>query len=74
MTLPLGAQILAAHAASDKSALVSLYTLAADDLEAGGDINGTCFFLTYAYVFALETGHVNAPTLHRRLHAYGRET
>ena len=65
----LNARVLAAHAADDRPALVSLYTQAADQ---AGDIDTACFFLTYAYVFALELGHPKAETLHARLTQHGR--
>lgn len=66
----LQARLLAAHGVGDQGALVGLYAQAANvartDDEAG-------FFLTHAYVFALETGHKDAPTLRARLVAMGRE-
>jgi len=68
---PLDARLLAAHAADDRRALVSLYTEAADHAET---LDAACFFLTHAYVFALETGHPAGPTLHARLVAHGRES
>jgi hypothetical protein len=67
----LQARLLAAHAAGDNIAFVGLYTEAADaactEAEAG-------FFLTQAYVFALEFGHIDAPALRARLVALGRES
>ncbi|MGR3503012.1 hypothetical protein [Pseudaestuariivita sp.] len=65
----LGAALLAAHARGDKHQLVTLYTVAAD---AAGDPDAAAFFLTHAYVFALETGDPAAPALHARLKAAGR--
>lgn len=61
--------ILAAHARDDRRALIDLYTLAADQTN---DINTTCFFLTYAYIYALELGHPDAVLLYARLDAHGR--
>ena len=61
--------ILAAHARDDRRALVGLYTQAADQTN---DINTVCFFLTYAYIYALELGHPDADALYARLHAHGR--
>ena len=63
-------RLLQAHAAGDKPALVALYTEAADAAE---NIDAACFYLTHAYVFALETGHPAAAALHARLKAEGRE-
>ncbi|SMX44765.1 hypothetical protein [Maliponia aquimaris] len=62
--------LLAAHAADDRAALVGLYAQAA---EAAGDLNAACFYLTHAYVFALEIGDPRAASLHARLKAEGRE-
>ncbi|MEM9138748.1 MAG: hypothetical protein AAGB15_02870 [Pseudomonadota bacterium] len=69
----LEAAILAAHEAEDREALARLYGRAADLAEADGDIDACCFFLTYAYVFALQADTPEAPSLHARLMAYGRE-
>ncbi|WP_299424515.1 hypothetical protein [uncultured Shimia sp.] len=66
----LEARLLAAHAADDKIALVTLYkeaATAAKTPEAKG------FFLTQAYVYAIETGHPIAADLHQNLKATGRE-
>ncbi|MCF2903569.1 hypothetical protein L0666_01080 [Octadecabacter sp. CECT 8868] len=65
----LDAQLLAAHAQDDKAALVSLYEQAADEAVS---LDGACFYLTHAYVFALELGHKDAPHLHARLAMHGR--
>jgi hypothetical protein len=62
--------ILAAHAADDRRALARLYARAADRLN---DLDAACFFLTHAYVFALESGAPEAAHLHARLAAHGRE-
>lgn len=67
----LDAALIAAHARGDHRALVGLYERAADahpGSEAGW------FYLTHAYVFALETGHEAAARLRARLLAGGRET
>lgn len=61
--------ILAAHDRNDGQALVLLYTQAADQ---STDVDTACFFLTYAYVYALELGMPEAATLHARLDAHGR--
>ena len=62
--------ILAAHAHKDYLGLIALYTQAAD---LAGSHDAECFFLTYAYVFALELGHANQSVLQTRLTAYDRE-
>ena len=62
--------MLAAHESEDRKALIRLYTQAAD---AASDVDASCFFLTHAYVFALEIGAAEAPALRARLIAYGRE-
>lgn len=69
----LDAALLDAHARDDGPALAQLYGQAADLAEAKGDINTCCFFLTQAYVFALQTDAPQADALHARLVAYGRE-
>ena len=62
--------ILAAHAAGDHRGLVTLYRQAAEGAVGAKE---TGFFLTQAYVFALETGHSDAPELHQALCGLGRE-
>lgn len=66
----LNARLLDAHARADLRALVALYTEAADvntsDTAAG-------FYLTQAYVFALDSGHPETAHLRERLRAMGRE-
>jgi len=66
--------LLQAHARVDKQALVSLYRQAGDAAEREGDINAACFFLTHAFVFALEIGSPDAECLNRRLVEKGRAT
>jgi hypothetical protein len=63
-------QLLTAHAAQDLDALVEGYTRAGAEA-ASPEARG--FFLTQAYVFALEAGHADAATLHAALSAMGRE-
>ncbi|MFD2856379.1 hypothetical protein [Seohaeicola zhoushanensis] len=63
-------RLLAAHEAGDRAALVALYTEAA---EASADPDAAGFFLTHAYVWALELGHPAVATLRARLRAQGRE-
>ena len=63
-------RLLAAHDTDDHKALVGLYTLAAD---AASDLDAACFYLTHAYIYALEQNHPDADTLRARLRDYGRE-
>jgi len=49
------------------------YIRAADMVEEQDDIDQACFFLTQAWVFALDAGASFAPELKRRLVAFGRE-
>ncbi|MFA3916346.1 hypothetical protein [Ruegeria hyattellae] len=65
-------QLLQAHAEGDKAALVRLYTRAADRSETGGDLDAACFYLTHAFVFALEIGAPEARELNARLVEKGR--
>ena len=67
------AALLAAHAAGDHATLVTLYAAEADRLEAAGEIDAACFYLTQAFVFALEAGVPQARALNARLVAHGRE-
>jgi hypothetical protein len=65
--------LLAAHAAGDEETLVKCYAAEADRLEAAGDVDAACFYLTQAYVYALHAGLAEAQDLHVRLVANGRE-
>jgi hypothetical protein len=67
----LDAGLLAAHAAKDKCALVTLYLQAAD---VAAKTDAACFYLTHAYIFALDLGDPRAATLRARLVEHGRET
>jgi len=58
----------------DLKVLVAAYTQAADACEQRGEIDAACFFLTHAYVYALEQGTAGASTLRKRLIKYGRES
>ncbi|MEM9576712.1 MAG: hypothetical protein AAF999_06830 [Pseudomonadota bacterium] len=67
----LDAALLAAHEAQDAGLLIRLYQQAAaqtSDPDAAG------FYLTHAYVFALEAGDARADALRQRLIEMGRET
>jgi hypothetical protein len=70
----LDAELLAAHDAGDLGRLVAGYARAADNAEGAGDVNRAAFFLTHAWVFALEAGDPRANDLRARLVAHGRET
>ncbi|APE45404.1 hypothetical protein BOO69_09800 [Sulfitobacter alexandrii] len=63
--------LLAAHAAGDLGALVTLYQRAAAEATAP---ERAAFYLTHAHVFAMETDHPDAPALRMRLVAQGRES
>ncbi len=63
-------RLLAAHAARNHRALVDLYREAA---EAAKTPDAAGFYLTHAYVFALEQDHPAAPALRARLVSEGRE-
>ncbi len=65
--------LLAAHEAEDLVALARLYGEAADDAEARSDIEAARFFLTQAYVYALEAGAAEAGVLNRRLAGHGAD-
>lgn len=64
--------LLDAHDKDDLAALIRLYTVAADEAELKQDIDAACFYLTHAFVFALEDGAAEAATLNQRLAARGR--
>ena len=66
----LDAALLAAHEAGDGAALVTLYQQAAAQ---AADIDAACFYLTHAFVFALETAHPDTAAIRARLQAEGRE-
>lgn len=69
----LNAALIKAHAAYDRLQLIALYKLAGDKREQDGDIDAACFYLTHAFVFALEEGADDAVALSQRLSAHGRE-
>ncbi len=66
----LNAALLEAHARGDRRALIGLYMQAAEQAEA---LDAACFFLTHAYVHALELGDARAGALRARLVEHGRE-
>ena len=69
----LNAALLAAHAAGDRVAIMQAYGRAADAARKAGDADRECFFLTHAYVWALDAGHGDAGAYRARLAAQGRE-
>lgn len=66
-------RLLAAHARNDFEALTALYEEAANQREEQGDVDAACFYLTHAFVFALESGSARADALQWRLWKLGRE-
>lgn len=66
----LDARLLAAHAAGDRPLLVTLYTEAANQ---ANDVDACGFYLTHAYIFALDAGDPQASALCARLVEMGRE-
>jgi hypothetical protein len=69
----LDAALLGAHAAGDIGGLAMLYGRAADQSDAAGQSDRACFFLTQAYIFALEAGLPVAADYNRRLAGRGRD-
>jgi hypothetical protein len=67
---PLDAALLAAHGQGNGRALVGLYEAAA----AGADGVARAFYLTHAYVFALERGDERAAALKTALVEIGADT
>ena len=65
----LDACLLAAHEERDLTALVTLYTEAADTVN---ETDAEMFFLTHALVYALDLGDARAAALHTRLREAGR--
>ncbi|MEM9319110.1 MAG: hypothetical protein AAGA70_08895 [Pseudomonadota bacterium] len=62
--------LIAAHEDGDRAVLSALYTRAADAAETPEE---AAFFLTHAYVFALDAGSKAAPELRARLVRAGAE-
>ena len=65
----LQSRLLVAHENDDRAGLIGLYSEAAD---RANDLIEQSFFLTHAFVFALEAGDIRAPLLHDRLRDMGR--
>jgi hypothetical protein len=68
--MDLDTRMITAHEANDRMALIKLYAEAAD---GANDLDASCFYLTHAYVFALEAGAPQARDLHAQLVQHGRE-
>lgn len=70
MSFPLERALLDAHARDDKNRLVTLYAQAANEAVSCARRR---FFLTHAYIFALDCGHRDASTLKSELVKLGAE-
>ena len=66
-------RLLAAHENGDSAALSVLYREAADAAEEAGERDRAAFFLTHAWVFALDAGMSSAESAHATLVAWGRD-
>jgi len=58
----------------DLELLTKIYTDVANASEQHGNIDEACFFLTHAYVCALQQDSDRAARLHLRLIEHGRES
>lgn len=67
--MSLHSALLDAHSRDDKAALVTLYSQAADQ---AGSVDERCYFLTQAYIYALDCAHPNAASLQDALAAQSR--
>lgn len=67
----LDTRLLDAHARDDRQALIALYEEAA---EVANREEARGFYLTHAYIYALEAGAPRARALHARLVSMGRES
>lgn len=65
-------ELIAAHESGDGDSLIGLYEVAADKAAASHDIDSAAFFLTHAWIFALERGDERAEALRARLANWGR--
>ena len=69
----LNAAVLAAHKDGDSAKLVGLYSLAGNLMVEFGRVEEGCFFLTQAYVYALELGLPAADSIQATLVSLGRD-
>ncbi len=67
--MSLQSRLLSAHAEDDRRALIGLYAEAA---ESAADETARAFFLTQAFVYALEAGDRRSDALRQRLAEGGR--
>lgn len=67
-------KLQAALQRQDLELLTKIYTDTANASEQRGNINEACFFLTQAYVCALQQGADTASKLRLRLIGHGRES
>ena len=67
-------ELISAHQTHNLHRLVVLYQRAADEAFVRQDIDAGCFYLTHAYIFALEGNHPDSSAIHLRLMEYGRES
>jgi len=65
--------LLAAFAAGDGMTIMRLYRDRGLDALKAGDEDAGCFYLTHAYVFALEQGAPEAEEIRSELKQRGRE-
>lgn len=72
MTETLGQVLLNAHASGDSALIAKAYLTVADLAEADGDSDQAAFFLTHAWVYALEAGDPLAEAIRARLARDGR--
>ena len=66
-------RLLLAHEKGDSAALSVLYSEAADVAEAAGERDRAAFFLTHAWIFALDAGIASAGSAHAKLVVWGRD-
>ena len=69
----LNSRIMEAWSGGDGPRLAELYAVAGNSMIGSGLTNEGCFFLTQAYVLALENGLELANSLHAELVRQGRE-
>lgn len=66
-------QLLEAHQQNDTDSLATLYGEAGTRAEHQGNLDAACFYLTQAYIFALDSGLDCAAEYNRKLAGYGRD-
>jgi len=69
----LDAALLSAHHLNDREALVALYQKAGQTCLSQNQVDAGCFYLTHAYIYALEQGQAEAADIHALLVLHGRE-